>query len=234
MAERTIILHYHLFKNAGTSLDRILQKNFPDRWVTREFPRNGGNNSALVADWIRAERRAVAFSSHTMLGPVPAVPGVRIISVIVLRDPVARIVSAYRFERRQSADTLGAQMAKDHDLEGYVRGRLAIPGDRQCRNFQTYRLASFVPGPEPELDRAMRALDVVSLVGLVERFGESITRLGEIVRPDFPDFKAEVVHENVADKTDDPLDDGMRQFIQAHNSADLELLRRATEDADRS
>ena len=96
---RTVVLHYHLFKNAGTSVDRILQDNFANTWVTEEFPASGGNNTDRVEAWIADTPDAVAFSSHTMMGPLPAVPGVRVIPVMLLRDPVARIRSAYRFER---------------------------------------------------------------------------------------------------------------------------------------
>ncbi|MGR3732958.1 sulfotransferase family 2 domain-containing protein, partial [Pseudophaeobacter sp.] len=148
---RTVILHYHLFKNAGTSLDQILKRNFGDRWVTREFSMKGGDNSAQLADWIREEKDAVAFSTHTGAGPVPEIEGVRVVSVMLLRDPIVRIRSAYQFERKQCADTLGARLAKEVDFETYVRTRLEMPHDRQCRNFHTHRLASMVPGADPEL-----------------------------------------------------------------------------------
>ena len=225
LGERTIILHYHLFKNAGTSLDRILQKNFPGRWVTREFPRNAGDNSAMVAEWIAATPEAVAFSSHTMLGPVPQVDGVRILSVLFLRDPVARIVSAYNFERKQDADTVGARLAKENDLEGYVRARLAIPGDRQCRNFQVNRLASMVPGDTPELDRAKQALDLLTFIGRVETFAESMARFEAVVRADFPDFAAQVVHANVSEKAETALADEVAQLLEQNNRADRALLQ---------
>ena len=109
---RTVILHYHLFKNAGTSVDQILRRNFGDRWVTREFSTAGADNSAEVADWIRANPHAVAFSTHTALGPPPLIEGVNLITVMLLRDPVARIRSVYRFERKQDADTWGTELAK--------------------------------------------------------------------------------------------------------------------------
>ena len=99
---RTIILHYHLFKNAGTSLDQILKRNFGSRWVTREFPMAGDDNSAQLAEWIRSEPEAVAFSTHTGIGPVPEVEGVDIVSVMLLRDPVARIRSKLRSHSRRS------------------------------------------------------------------------------------------------------------------------------------
>jgi hypothetical protein len=210
-AERTIILHYHLFKNAGTSVDAILKKNFPGRWVTREFPANGGNNTTLVEDWIRQTPQAIAYSSHTMMGPIPRLEGVRVISVLLLRDPIERIKSAYRFERTQAADTWGAQLAKTHDFEGYVRARLAQPGDRQCRNFQTYRLASLMPGEGTELERAKRALGKLTVVGRVEAFDEAMKRLHEIAKENFPAFHIDGIWKNKSQKEhikvsdDDPL-----------------------------
>lgn len=193
---RTIILHYHLFKNAGTSVDQVLRQNFGDRWVTAEFPTHTGNNSADVAAWIQAHPQAVAFSTHTALGPVPQIAGVQVVSLMLLRDPIDRVRSAYRFERKQEADTWGAQLAKEHDLEGYVRARLARPGDRQCRNFQSHRLASLNPGDAPERERAIAALSGLSVVGLVEDFDGAMARLANAVRPQFPDFSWQSVQAN--------------------------------------
>ena len=46
---KTVILHYHLFKNAGTSLDAAFKENFSEEsgeWVTKEFPAQPSQNSA--------------------------------------------------------------------------------------------------------------------------------------------------------------------------------------------
>ncbi|BDW84197.1 hypothetical protein [Roseicyclus marinus] len=221
MAERTIILHYHLFKNAGTSVDAILKRNFPDRWVTREFPAMGGNNTPLVEAWIRETPEAIAYSSHTMMGPIPHIDGVRVISFLLLRDPIERIKSAYRFERTQNADTWGARLAKEHDFEGYVRARLARPGDRQCRNFQTHRLASLMPGAEPELDRAKRALAALSVVGRVEAFDEAMERLAAA----YPGFTHQAVKANTsAGKDEVEMTASLRKNLQLINADDLNVL----------
>ena len=38
---RKLVLHYHFFKNAGTSLDTAFKRALKDgEWVTREFPRS--------------------------------------------------------------------------------------------------------------------------------------------------------------------------------------------------
>ena len=221
---RTVILHYHLFKNAGTSVDHILQQNFPERWVTAEFPPNGGDNSALIADWIRDTPDAVAFSTHTGLGPVPEIDGVTVISLILLRDPIRRIRSAYRFERNQDADTWGAELAKAHDLEGYVRARLDRMGDRQCRNFQTHRLASLVPGHGPELDRAIAGLDAVSVFGLVEEFDAALQRVAARIRGAFPGFFWEPVQANrTSPPPETPGDRRIDALLTEANADDLAL-----------
>ncbi|WP_428929913.1 sulfotransferase family 2 domain-containing protein [Marinibacterium sp. SX1] len=231
---RTVILHYHLFKNAGTSLDQILKRNFGDRWVTREFSMKTDDNTAQVAEWIRSEPQAVAFSTHTALGPIPEIEGVKVISVMLLRDPIARIRSAYRFERKQDADTWGAELAKTHDLEGYIRARLGRPDDRQCRNFQTHRLATLVPGDQPERQRALEGLKRLSVVGLVDDFDAAVTRLADAIRPDFPEFTWESVRANTTTRDKQPETDQDRvvdALLVGHNRDDFDVLRTVTEMA---
>jgi len=224
-AERTIILHYHLFKNAGTSVDTILKRNFGDKWVTSEFPPMGGNNTALVEEWIRETPDAIAYSSHTMMGPIPEVEGVRVISFMLLRDPIERIKSAYRFERSQQADTWGAKLAKEHDFEGYVRARLDRPVDRQCRNFQTYRLASLVPGDEPELECAYRALEKLTVVGRVEDFDGAMRRCLAAVGEAFPGFTYGAVKVNTSTgKAAFELSPALGRMLQMANDTDIILL----------
>jgi hypothetical protein len=225
---RTAIFHYHLFKNAGTSFDRILKTNFPDGWVTAEFDTTSGNNTSEVEDWIRANPAAQAYSSHTAVGPLPRLDSVTLVPVLFLRDPVERIASAYRFERKQQADTWGAELAKMHDLEGYVRARLARRNDRQCRNFQTARLATLVPGTAPELDRARQALALLKsagIVGRVERFDDAMAALADRLRPYFPKFTWSETRANVSDRKDaEEMSDAIRDLLETANEDDRSLL----------
>jgi hypothetical protein len=224
MTDRTVILHYHLFKNAGTSLDRILQRNFPDQWETEEFPGKGGNNSDLVTKWIARTMDAVAFSSHTANGPIPQVPGTNVISILFLRDPIARIRSVYHFEKGQKADTWGANLAKSTDFAGYVRTRLSTPHDRQCRDFHVARLATLVPGPkEHEFERALEGLKRLSVIGFVEEFDASIRRLKAALADSFPNFEWDPVHAN-ASNPDAEVDPDLRAELEEANSGDYRLL----------
>jgi len=224
--KRTVILHYHLFKNAGTSLDEVLKVNFGDRWVTKEFGRSREGHTDALRDWILGSPDSVAFSTHTATGPIPEIEGIKIISVMLLRDPIARIRSVYRFERKQNATTLGATLAKKTDFSGYVKARLEIPGDRQCRNFQMERLASFVEGPDAKVDRAVAGLHKLSVAGRVERFQRLIDDLEAAVKGDFPDFKGMVVLKNTTKgrSSETPADTELDELMQEVNKGDYAVL----------
>lgn len=224
---RTVIFHNHLFKNAGTSVDNLLQLNFGKFWVSREFPANGGDNSSLIEEWIHENPEAIAFSSHTALGPLPEIQGVKIISLVMLRDPIARIFSAYRFERKQNANTWGAKVAKEETLEGYILRRLARRGDRQCRNFQTQRLASMFSGNHgTELSRALMAAREFSIVGTVEKFEKSIIGMEKIINGAGIEFTSIPMKKNVTNSDGrEILSDELLNELILSNADDIALHR---------
>jgi hypothetical protein len=202
-----------LFKNAGTSVDEILKKNFSARWQSREFNVPWSANAQAVADFFSRPNDLFALSSHTALLPPPRIEGLDIFSIIFVRHPVDRLRSAYEFERIQNADTMGAKLAKAHDFGGYLRELLKNPHHRQARNFQTCRLAHNEPQESGlELDRALRAMDTLSFVGLVEAYARSIALLEGLLTPVFPLFRAIHVHSNVAKSREPTLEERLKRI----------------------
>jgi len=191
--DRLVLLHYHLFKNAGSSVDRVLERSFGDRWLSREFEGalTEAERGALVSDWIADSPGAVAFSSHTAELPVPKVPGVQVFPIVFLRHPIDRVASVYAFESRQAEDTsLGSMIAKNATMAGYVKIRGAIANDRQCRDFHVHRLAKMWPDAfGPEFDRARLALQMLPFVGIVEEFDLSMARLRLLLEQALPEFQ---------------------------------------------
>jgi hypothetical protein len=59
---RKIIFHYHLFKNAGTSIDALLKTNFAHQWLSAEFNHAYALNQQQVSQWLLQNPQAVAFS----------------------------------------------------------------------------------------------------------------------------------------------------------------------------
>lgn len=226
--KRTVILHYHFFKNAGTSVDTILLDNFGADWQSREFPIDDFNNTRLVEQWIRETPDATAYSSHTMLGPLPRVPSVRILPIVLLRDPIQRIKSAYLFERRQQNSSWESDLAQSLSFEGYCAERLARPGDRQCRNFHCARLSSLVFDDGTELERASHALRNFALVGRVEAFDVFLSRLKFVAEEFFPKFRIREVWENKSDAGHLSVDAKFLQRLRNENLDDYKLLEYMT------
>jgi hypothetical protein len=194
-----LILHYHLFKNAGTSVDAMLKQNFGKRWEEKEFKTPGArSNAAAVETFLNSRPDLHAFSSHTAMLPLPKLAGREVFPIIFLRHPVSRLKSAYDFERKQDVDTFGARLAKKHDFAGYLRELLESPGHRQARNFQTCRLAFGMPRSYgSELDRARATLDTLPFCGLVEEYDRSLALLEKFLSPRIPDFRAIAVRKNI-------------------------------------
>jgi hypothetical protein len=242
MSSRFVILHYHLFKNAGTSVDRLLEANFGERWVSREFePRSPAQHLREVEHWLQVHPQAVAFSSHTIELPPPEVPGVRLLPIVLLRHPIDRIASVYAFERRQGGQGFGAVLARNTSLAGYIEVRLSLVHDRQCRDFHVGRLGRMFRASEGhEVERAMRALHSLPFIGLVEQFDASMERLAALVQPHQPEFHASGIVANSSRDHARPLAERLLQIrdeigaeryaaLLAANARDLALYEAAHE-----
>ena len=230
---RTVVLHYHLFKNAGTSLDAAFKENLePDEWVTDEFSGNPEANRAQVTRWIQDNTHARVFSSHTAALPPPKIKKTRVIPVIFLRHPLDRIASAYDFESRQDADGFGATLARNTDLSGYVETRLSLPNDRQCRNFQTHRLSMhYPPSKGSELNRATRAVRKLPFVGIVDSFADSLNQLTKILeQKDFSIEELRPLERNVGQRVRAPLDERVSKIESRMNPTSFKALVDANED----
>jgi len=235
MNTRTIIFHFHLFKNAGTSLDALLKENFPNQWVTNEFVADPAMNQSQIIDWIKLSPLAVCFSSHTAKLPPPTIDGIRTLPIIFMRHPIDRIASVYLFEKRQGGDGKWPTIARNTSFKGYLEQRLSFSADRQCINFHVERLSKMFPNKTgSEFERASRALETLPFVGIVEDYERSIERLTQWLKPYFPDFKPNVHQKNVTrqpeltleeklKKIKEELGDEMYQLIEDKNNEDLML-----------
>lgn len=224
---RKVILHYHLFKNAGTSLDAAFKENVsPEEWVTQEFPGQPAANREQVAQWILDNPEAKIFSSHTAYLPPPKLEGVKVLPVIFLRHPIDRIASAYAFETRQGGDSFGAVLARNTDLSGYIETRLALPHDRQCRNFHMQRLAMmFGEKQGDEFTRAKKALETLPFVGIVEQFADSMARLEKWLQSEgFEGMQLKPVEKNVSRSIKKTLEEKLQEFEERINPEVFEKL----------
>lgn len=183
---RPVVIHYHLFKNAGTSVDSTLKANFGATWTSIE--REPILTPAALRQFLSQRPWVSVVSSHTAQLPPPRLPGTEFIPVLFLRHPLDRVRSIYDFERRQQLDAPAPNKAKEVDLAGYVEWRLRRAeenGDHSIANFQVQRLAPSGSGGHG-LARAIAAANALEFVGLVEAYEDSIGRLQEVLSARFP------------------------------------------------
>ena len=181
------LVHIHVPKAAGTTLNSILMRNYKyraDSYGTDFFPRYfpGEFISLVEAPPTDDDRiRPMFFTGHIGLGNelFRRMP-VRYVAITMLRNPVSRIVSHYRFN--STAPSIFQTAIQEHRLdvvEYFHRFRSAIP-------LQWEYFAPDGEGPGnvgyARVTEALRNLtDMVSIFGIQDKFDEFAVLLAELL-----------------------------------------------------
>lgn len=242
---RTVIIHNHLFKNAGTTIDWALRNNFGRGFVDHRDDRMMMEGKAqYLLRFLRDHPHIQALSSHHLRQPLPQDKDIRLLLLTMYRHPVARAWSVYAFERKQKhINTLGARFAREHDFPEYVVWRMNPEVPPSIRNFHVRKtlpvsIGYKTPLTEEDLTRAKVALENMPLVGIVERFDVSMVLFEQALRPYFSGLDLSYVPQNVNSSrkttTEEQIDlvrdklgrDLYGQFLEC-NAMDLELYEHA-------
>lgn len=212
---RQIIIHYHIFKNAGSTVDHMLEQTFGDRWAN--FDKNiptGRINAAELADFIQANPELAAVSSHQANLPPPEIPDVEIIPVLFLRNPLDRVRSVYEFERHQGIKSgpisRGAEHAARLSFHDYLRWRFDSTLNGVVHNHQTVWMIHHPryqrhPITDDEFELAWSRLKEMPFIGLVERFDDSIALLQRLLAKRGINFATEYQAQNQNEKREADL-----------------------------
>lgn len=190
---RTVICHYHIYKNSGTSFDELLTKNFSEKHICFDgpFPFFSIDQEQLARI---IERRPLvqAFSSHQIQLPVPASLDYLVLPIVFVRHPLLRIQSIYNFKRRGNDGTVTSENARTMDLNDWIKQCFSDPQEiTQITNSQT-RMLGCVYRQRPQMRRkpshieydenqALRNLDAVSLVARTDYFDHDVSRFPRIL-----------------------------------------------------
>lgn len=190
---RVVVVHYHLFKNAGTTIDTILARSFADQDRGHiEGPEPWSTVSAQQLLNFALDNPALRLiSSHQTRLPLPQDQQVMFLPILFLRHPIDRFASVYEYERRQPADTTSpsAIIARDNDLAAFATWTIGREATAVCRNFQVIHLAGaqgdmrFARATHDDYLRALARLKELPFFGVVELFEESLQGLQHFLRP---------------------------------------------------
>lgn len=80
-----------------------------------------------------------------------------------------------------------------------------------------------MPGPGTELQRALSALKVLTIVGSVETFDETLSQLQCELAAIFPKFALRRVQANETKSSSDTMSDEVLDLLRAANQDDLQV-----------
>ena len=193
MESQAILIHHHIFKNAGTSFCYALKKYFQDQFLEYDLPNSRIVTKKDLTSFIQDNPQALAISGHHICLNTPQLPNYQLISSILLRQPLARIKSIYKFEQQQQASTSGAIQAKKLNFKEYVLWRLdATPN--MLGNYQTHYCSRSKPADirkkptEKELQIAIANLEKCAIVGTVERYEDFLQLTLDRLQEFFPNI----------------------------------------------
>ena len=200
--KRNVIVHYHLFKNAGSSIDHLLKFNFGEKWMAYDSDSANGIIPCQGLEKLIADNPAVdAFSSHQIIPPLPEIDG-NVYPVVILRDPIDRVKSAYLFEQKKQ---LGLD-EPEGTLEEYIKSKFKNRRQNSIEEFQSIRLSNKYKDrfqdhtkvdDDELLENAKTFIESLSFVGIVDDFDRTTELLIDFVKPDFPEFKGREFKSNV-------------------------------------
>jgi hypothetical protein len=242
---RPVLVHYHIFKNAGTSVDWMLERSFSDAWSTVEG-RTATDilSSEHVRRFLEANAHLSAISSHLARPPLPW-PGAK--AIVYLRHPIERVRSVFAFVAADASQP-NHHIAKERGFRGYVRWALgSADGGVVIRNYQVVHLseASFraphvhmANATRNDLETAVAYLNEWRTVGVVSRFDESCRAFEAAYRPLFPALRMTPIRLNVTRERGIDLATSCAQIRDAlgadvydrlvdANELDLELFQQA-------
>jgi hypothetical protein len=197
---RRVLLHYHIFKNAGSTIEEIFDRTFGQAFSRLETPsREGLVSNRDVLSFLEQNRRARAISSHQLRYPTPKAPGFLFLDVCILRDPIDRIRSVYDFYHSRPAPGDPLSDLAQGPIGSFVAS-LVEQNQLYVKNVQVNLLACAGDSDDPEdkdFQVAAERIRRAAFLGVVDCFNKSMVAGEHFLRPVFPELDCAQPAENV-------------------------------------
>lgn len=229
---RLVAVHYHILKNAGSTMEEILEQSFHERLARLDPPdRDGVIGPGELLAFVRDNPRIAAVTSHCIRYPLPRDPGILFFDICFLRDPLDRVRSMYDyFRKRPAAGDPVSDLANSVTLGAFLAGMVERHA-LQVRDVQVNLIAAAGDSDEPtatDLEIATRRMMNASFLGVVDRFDESVAAGEHFLRAVFPTLNCARRPVNVSRGLEGTLESRKAQMREACGPAVFEELLRLT------
>lgn len=244
---RAVLVHAHMFKNAGSTFDWSLHRSFGSAFLDHRDDDAMKEGASYLGSLLEREQGLKAISSHWIGFPLPELDSIDIHLAMFFRDPIERIRSVYNFERKQEpASTPGAKKAKELGFLEYVKWRLQLAPGPAIKNFQTRYCSGnyFGESLDQMFESSLGTIESTPLLGLVDRYDESMVLFEYYLSEVFPDVDLAWRRQNISSgqvstsaerrrAVEDDLEPILEQ-VMTSNQYDLQLYKLVEEKFDRA
>lgn len=125
MKQKPIVVHIHILKNAGTTIDWILQKNFGVR--SKQFDGNDPDKTLSQMDllkFVSTYPETVTVSSFQIRFPLPEHIDFFFLPMFFIRHPIDRAFSVYSFYKRFTNEHPQVIAAHNLSLDEFLKWEL--------------------------------------------------------------------------------------------------------------
>jgi hypothetical protein len=199
---RHVIIHAHIFKNAGSTLDYSFQNSFGTNFLDdRNDLEMEQSNQKYIETLLNLNTHLLCISSHRIFFKLANSDLYKFHQIYLLRHPLYRAFSVYQFERNQpELNTPGSLIAKKLNFKEFVEWYLDKLNPPTIRNCQSIFLAAngidFLE--ETTLQLAINNLKENPLIGIVEKYDQSTLYFESLLKPYFPSIDFSYISQNVS------------------------------------
>jgi len=246
--KRKIIIHFHIFKNAGSTIEWVFEKNFKNKTLSIDGKEPGEIISLdKVINIIKKKPNVKMFSSHQIRFPMPKNIEIDFLSLLFIRHPIDRAFSIYYFKSNQTDDSIGSKYARSLSLKDFIAWNLKLNGYMVMKNFQVLFLSdknTREKVDERDLDLAINRMKSCDIIGIVDRMDESLTVAEHFLQKYYENIDMSYISQNVSAERSGNITDKLKkegkvigtsilEQLSKVNKLDFELYQETSKELDR-
>ena len=203
---KSVIIHFHFFKNAGSTIDWILKRNFSEK--ARTFDKKDPDDMIFgneLLNYLQLYPETKSVSSHHLRFPLPLSEQYRFLSVFFIRNPIDRVFSVYEHLKRSHETHYLAEKASHLNIKEFLTWYLqsfenstlqnAVIANGHVSFLQSYRC---VKSNTVDYQRAVEIIRNCQVLGLVDRMDESLVLGEQTLKLYFKDIDLSYIKQNVS------------------------------------